>query len=538
MTNQFVLKSSPKIFKNYKSEFPAQTILRCKKALAGLGIDLKKLKYEEGKIGKDFLIYGRQLTYNNHYIASGKGTTRQLCEASAYSETVERIPVGLSPLTPYLNLEIDLEKGSFLPGFFYKNRGNSLNAIDVKSFLKYFPLLDLQKEEEEMTKYWVDAFSLTENKYKKVPHLLIKRISGSNGCAAGNTLEEAIVQAFCEVCERYSLIEHILQRIPAPTIDPNSIKDKNIQKAIELFNSMNIDVEIKDLTLGNKIPVMGVLFTNQNLAHEKNTLKKKMFYKTLHAGSHFDPNQAIMRCFVEEWQVANPNIHSFMYHPEFNIVDNYFSHKEKMEILNRLEKDYVPLISTNRSFENFNFLDKCSPTIPLDAISNYDTADFLEEIKTIKDISKKNGWETLIIDYSVPEIPLKIVRAVTPSISDILRYAYPGQEKITDFPKKKRALLLEDFLSNKKVEAKELISAAENELAVSGSLSKTKTDIKELISAAENELIEKIITPYSALRFLKYSLIEILAILKKSYLVLGNRKKHQRIDNLLEHYSN
>ena len=276
---------------------------------------------------------------------------------------------------------------------------------------------------------------------------------------------------------------------------------------------MNIDVEIKDLTLGNKIPVMGILFTNQNLAHEKNTLKKKMFYRTLHAGSHLDLNQAIMRCFTEEWQLANLNIHYFMYHPEFNIVDAYFSQNEKMKIIHKLRGDYAPLISTNRSFGNFNFLNKHSPTISLNALSSYDTADFLEDIKIIKDISKKNGWETLIMNYSIPELPLKIVRVVIPSISDILRYNYPNQEKITEFPKKREALLLDDFLLNK------------------------GADVKKLVSAAENALVEKIITPYPTLQFLKYSPFELLNILKSSYLRLDDQKKYHRIDDLCRHYS-
>jgi len=535
MSNKLLLKSSPKIFKNYKSKHPAQTILAIKKSLKKLGIDLNNLKYSGGKIGEDFSIYSGEIVYKGQYIAAGKGISNQLSEASAYAETAERIPHNMSPLNSQINRQIDL-KGTEFRGYSHGAEEKIKNAVGITDFFKHFPVFNVEEiKKGDSSKDWIDAFSLTDNKYKKVPHVLIREISGSNGCAAGNTLEEAISQAFCEVCERYSLIEHVTKKLSAPTVDPATIKDKNIHKAIDLFNSMNIDVEIKDLTLGNKVPVMGVLFTNQNLAHEEDTLKKKIFHKTLHAGSHLDLNLAIMRCFVEEWQTSDRIIQTFMYHREINIIDKYFSQNEKQKIISNFKKDFNPLMVFNRSMEDFDFIDEHSPQIPFKNLSSYSTTDFLKDIEIIKDISKNNSWDTMIIDYSIPELPLRIIRAVIPSISDTLKFYYKKTDKI---PYKRQGLpSLKFFSLNKKIDIKELISSAKKTYSFKNFLLNKNLNAKELIPIAERELIENVITPYPKVRTLEYSPFEILTVLKSSYFILGNREKGQKVDNLLRFYS-
>jgi len=512
MANHFKLKSSPKVYKNYKSDFPSRTILRAEKAFKKLGIRLNKLKYEWNKIGEEkILIYSGRLLYNNQYVSSGKGINYQLSKASAYSELIERIPVDLSSLTSCINLGIDIKKGSFLPGYSYGSQEEMDNTIDIKEFFTHFPLLNFKKyKKNDLFEHWVDAYSLTEDKYKKVPHLLIRRISGSNGCASGNTLEEAISQAFFEICERHSLIEHLLRKESIPTVDQNSIKNKTIHRAIELFNSMNIDVEIKDLTLGNKLPVMGVLFTNQNLAHEKNTLRKKLFFKTLIVGSHPDLNQALLRCFTEKIQLNIADIQTLMYHKELYILDQYFSKKEKEKIIEDFEKEiYSPLFSTGRSFDSFDYLNKFSPLISFGELLGHQTTDFLEDIKIIKDISEKNNWETLIIDYSVSELPLKVVRVIVPSVSDVLRFKYSPKTTYF-FDEKNKTPLPEVFVKSNKSKG---------------------INIEKLTSVLENHLAQNIIWPRPQEN--SFSPQKILFLLSAVYLLKKEYKKSRHILKLL-----
>jgi len=469
MAASFQLKPSPKIYKNYKSAFPSQTILSIKEALRKIGIESNKLKHDWGKINLgNFSVYTGQIFYNNRYVCSGKGISYQLLEASAYGELIERIPLNISPLVPCINLGIDIERGSYLRGYISESPERVKNNVDIGKFFSHFPLMNIKKfKQNDLCKYWVDAFSLTAEKYKKVPHLLISAIAGSNGCAAGNTPEEAISQAFCEICERCSLTEHILRKQSVPTIDPGSIEDKTIRQAIELFNSMNVDVEIKDFTLGNKLPVMGVLFTNQNLAHEKDNLKKRLFFKTLTVGSHLDLNQALLRCFTERMQIDTCDVQNLMYHREFDILKNYFPEKAKRKIMEDLIKRefYHPLVTSWRSFDSFDYLNRSSPVISFENLLSHRTADFLEDIEIIKNISKKNHWETMIIDYSIPELPLRVVRAVVPSVSDLLRLRCPSKGNPFLFCNQKKTLSPDTIFENKKGDIKQLIPVLENYLA-------------------------------------------------------------------------
>ena len=470
MNLNFKLHSSPKIFKNYKSEHPSRTLSRIEKALKKIGLRMNKFKYKWDKISwENFSICSGQIIYNDKkYISSGKGVNYLLSKVSGYSELIERIPINLSPLVSDINLGIDIEKCSYLPGYSYGNQKKIKDAADIKKFFTYFPLIDVEElKKMDISKYWINAFSLTENKYKKIPHLLIRQISTSNGCASGNTLEEAISQAFCEVCERYSLTEHILKKQSVPTVDPDSIKDKNVHRAINLFNSMNVGVEIKDFTLGNRLPVIGVLFTNQNLAYEKDTLRKKLFFRTLNIGSHPDLNQAILRCFTERVQMDAGDAQNLMYHRELDLLDQYFSQREKRKIIEDSfeNESYRPLFTLGRSFDNFDYLNQFSPLVSFENLLSYQTTDFLEDVEIIENISRKNNWETFIIDYSIPELPLKVVRVVIPSVSDLLRNKYSPETTDTDFfYGKESSISLDTFLGEKKEDIEKLTNILENYL--------------------------------------------------------------------------
>jgi len=512
-----IFKASPKIFANYKSAAPTQTVRNIQKALEKTGISSDKLKYAGGKIGAGFSIYGGHVHYGQQYVAAGKGTTLQLSKASALAETIERIPTNFSPLIPYLKLSADLETGSTFNGYTRGEEKNIPNGIKIKSLFTHFPSINIAEiKQRGISQHWIDALSLIDNKYKKVPHVLIRDTIGSNGLAAGNTLEEAVSQAFCEVCERHSLIDHVLKRMPAPTVDIKTIKDKAVLGAIEIFNSLNISVKIKDLTMGNRFPTMGVLFTNHNLDHEKSTIKKKLFHKTLHAGSHLDLNQAILRCLVEEWQGGGFNPMVIMYHREFDLIDKYFSNKEKLKIISERKKNLLSLVVSGRSFDDYSQMDENEPEIPFSSLESYNTTDFLDDIEIIKKFSKKNSWEPLMVDYTIREFPLKIVRIIVPeTVDDLYRCRYLSfPEKLKNFPDQKDPPLLKEYLRN------------ENK------------NTKELITVAESNLIEGIINPTPKRQiFSEHSPVEMLNIIKNSYLELGDGMKCKQIEELVNSLS-
>jgi len=503
--------SSPKVFKNYKSAYPKGTIANAKKFLKDMGLNLE---YEQKKLKKNNCeLYFGNLWYNSSIISSGKGTTNELSCASTYCEILERLLNGISKLSPFLT-----EKQKEI---FKKQKEKIDKKIDIKEFLQNFPEVDLNKlKKHNIFKNWKNAHSLCEEKNISVPDLFISNISRSNGCAAGNTLEEAISQAFCEICERYSTIEHIINKKSAPTVKKQTIKNKKIQNFIALFESLNFKIEIKDLSFGNRVPVMGIIFTNRNLVNEEANLRKQVYYKTLAVGSHFDLEEAITRCFIEQIQFyndfkdfqnpgcLNPDFHTTRGKaPTINVLKQYFTKEETKKIIQTFNqtKRYIPLVMKWRSFTDFDFLK--GENISFGDLQSKETKDFLEEIELIKNISLKNNWRTLILDYSVDKCPIKVVRVVIPSISDLLRYKY---KRINDIDK-----LTVNILQ----------SEEEN-------ITKKNNMNNKIFHFLELALVENLL-PYPPYRLLNVSPIRIMENLFKMSLILKKTRKYNILKNIL-----
>ncbi len=101
------LKSSPKIFENYKCDYPENTIKNIEKGFEKLGL---KLRYEEieCRFTSNFSSYSGNLFLEDFgFKTTGKGLSPQLAKASAYAEMVERVSAGF---VIFYRLNSDIEK--------------------------------------------------------------------------------------------------------------------------------------------------------------------------------------------------------------------------------------------------------------------------------------------------------------------------------------------------------------------------------------------------------------------------------------------
>ncbi len=410
--------SSPKTYKNYKSKNPRETIRGAKNFLKKIRL---KVSCRVSKVEKNgFVVYSSRITCfdsegNENYLASGKGVTKNLCLASGYAELIERLLSNYVVATNFVKVP------------FKKLKKRESNKVDVKYFLDSFKITNPQKENF----IWVEALSILENEKVAIPYYFLKLISNTNGLAAGNTIEEAFYQAFCEVCERYSNIEHLIKKIPSNTVDKKTIKNKKILRFIEFFEDFNFEVEIKDMTLGGRVPVMGVLFINNNLKNETRVVKD-IYYKTLVVGSHFNLEEAIIRCFLEEVQGVMCNMNMlekpgrlFYGYKEneydVDIFKEYYTDEDHLKILKILKRDFHSESFINqRSLENFDYMEKGN-VISFSELKSVETKDFLEDVELIKEVIKKNKWQAFIVDHSIKECDLRVIRLFIPSVSDCLR---------------------------------------------------------------------------------------------------------------------
>lgn len=107
---------------------------------------------------------------------------------------------------------------------------------------------------------------LTSEEIIYIPYNIFYMLVGSNGMAAGNTIEEAIFQGTCELYERYSAALIYYNRLTPPTIPHEFVKEKapTFYNIIVDIENMGFRVVVKDFSINGQIPSIGVLLIKDN----------------------------------------------------------------------------------------------------------------------------------------------------------------------------------------------------------------------------------------------------------------------------------
>ncbi len=423
------LQNSPKIYNNSKSDYPENTVKRIKEGFNEIGL---QICYDEKNVSiQDFdIVLGHAFINELGWGQYGKATSKQLAMAGAYAELVERYSTGFIefkiPLPKNPSIFQDLlhvvESRSFLRGYLKTDDHDSINVLNVNKFF----VKDICQEtynlfkNEGLLNTLVDAYSFKTSKYEKIPTFLIDLNSTTNGLASGNTYEEAITQASFEIFERYAIIKIMTEKLLCPTIDQSSIKNHEIQKSISLLKSLNIEPIIKDMSLGNVVPVVGVLFINKNLEFEKNKLKKDRDYKRISVGSHFKLEEAIIRCFTEHLQMLildKKGLHDKDKKTPSSLDILYDTWTKKMQKKYAgLDNEYKYFLRDYDYYGDYSFLEK-GEKISIKKIHFPINNDFYDDVNTIIEICEKNNWELFIIDFTNKVLQFPTVRVIMSPIS-------------------------------------------------------------------------------------------------------------------------
>ncbi|MCD6295403.1 MAG: YcaO-like family protein [Deltaproteobacteria bacterium] len=403
-------------FQNYirnacgKCDFPNNTVHRIKKGLRELGLETEYAPFQAG----DDLYWGRVWIDSIKIVCEGKGVTPRLSEASAYAELTERLSAGM--FYPVFEEQVRFN----IPALYSRDAKRFLNFEWMRGYVNaHQNELDnpLRIEEllvnethlskgnissvinSEMCRHWVDGFSLVKQKNVKVPVNFVNYIHGSNGMAAGNSIEEAMVQAACEVFERYVQIRVIRPEKEIPTIDRESVKNPFIQQLIKFYEKQNISVLIKDLSFDGILPVIGVLYINHNLSPDR------LEHKVLIPGASLNLTEGLTRCFTEGIQgrttLKKPR-------PDF---DKAVVHKEKVD-------DYYMLMRCGISLKDISFLEKGTTT----PFKEKKCKDIFQEIDEIKKICRHLGTDLIVLNHTHPILNFPVVRIVVPGVSDFLPF--------------------------------------------------------------------------------------------------------------------
>ena len=383
---------------------PSETIARLE-AFVGSQYDFW---IHEETVGPD-LYWAAMFIEGMEFRTMGKGSNPECARAGALAEGAEWLAA---------------RAVGDLPGYAWGREGDFANAIPIRQFLPHIatatPPLLRRIEDLEAAGHWVDAFSLTKNATVKVPLEYVRIISGPNGRASGNTLEEALIHAANEVFERRAHIAVLRNRLVVPTIDETSIAHPVVRRQMKFLRERGIDFVVKDLSFGGVLPCVGVYFRDQNIPPDF------QFHHFFKIGASFDREEALGRCFTEYTQGRKAG--------EF-LDANSPRYPEKLRQL--LDHDFRRIGTLGNDCDNFmsafmfgmvpyrsaDFLLE-GPVVPFDPGTRH--ADCLGDIDEAKRTIAALGLDFLAIDLTDPAIGFPVVQVVVPSYSDDLPYHAPS----------------------------------------------------------------------------------------------------------------
>lgn len=280
-------------FKKYtygqeKACFPSETIERALKKLSQAEVPILKetLRIDHlDRIGIPVYMckVNEEITRDLEVEGSfGKGVTLEQALASSLMELVER----------FSNFSF-LKNKDFLITSYQRLYDKS---ISIETLL--MPLNEVFRETKfiedlkEVELRWTEVYDLERVQKVLFPLHWFYRIYGTTGWAAGNTLEEAVLQSLCEIIERHCISVIMEEKLTVPSIDVSSINDPLAKELLDKVVRTGIKLFVKDFSLDLGIPTVGVI--GYDPFAPVSTLK---IYGA--AGTHLNPKIALIRALTE-----------------------------------------------------------------------------------------------------------------------------------------------------------------------------------------------------------------------------------------------
>mmetsp|Transcript_3131 Transcript_3131/g.1841 ORF Transcript_3131/g.1841 Transcript_3131/m.1841 type:complete len:575 (+) Transcript_3131:7107-8831(+) len=282
---------------------PEETIIRLKEKLKLLDLDIlsytKRIDNGRLDIPVYFSVCGRDASaLIGTKKQMGKGATPAQSKASAIMELVERFSF----------FSFRENKDNFLKKKYINIRENKVPfEIIAASVNDDSAELEITKKIfEQLPLKWTKAFNLTKQKEVLIPFDWFFSINEFNGTAAGNCVEETLLQGICEIVERHTSSIISRNQIKVPGIRVSSAKDKMVIEMLQKYKNAGINLYISDFTLDMGIPTIGVF------AYDPSTFPKKSELVWT-AGTTTSPEKALSRALTEVAQLSG----------DFNTGSNY-----------------------------------------------------------------------------------------------------------------------------------------------------------------------------------------------------------------------
>ncbi len=346
-------------------------------------------------------------------VYNGKGATQLDAKTSAIMEAVERFSAAL-PLSPaavasYSELQTE-----------------GRLALDPRTFnFQLHPQYDLA-----MPISWVKGQDLMNDEPVLVPLFLAGyyalfhevpcyALATSNGLASGNSLEEAIYHALCELIERddWTMADLVCNRLSRaisagrlgprasgpsaawlqelhPNIDLDTLPVR-ARSLVNQFQQVGLRVELKDLTSATGIPSI--------LANVFEDIAPTFSQGHMGLGTHPDAEVAVTRAISEVAQSRVVDINALR--EDINLpnvkVPKYLYHVQRSGRVNREAWPYKRSLNSVR----------------LEDMPSHPSEDVMEDVRLMLDRLRSRGLaQAIVVDLSPPGIPASVVRLIVPGL--------------------------------------------------------------------------------------------------------------------------
>ena len=228
-------------------------------------------------------------------------------------------------------------------------------------------------------------------------------VADSNGCAAGNTLEEAILQGFFELVERDAFAVWWYNRLRVPEVDLDSFDDQYLAEARDYYRVLNRDLWVLDVSGDFEIPAFVALSRRTDRKAED------IIYG---AGAHMDPHIALLRAVCE--------LNQFL---------NWVQGTGPGGAGYQVDDPQCLAWWRHATIENQPYLVPAPDASPRGKSSYTDaeTDDLRDDLERCRTLVEAKGMEFLVLDQTRPDIGMPVVRVIVPGMRHYWARLAPGR---------------------------------------------------------------------------------------------------------------
>ena len=261
---------------------------------------------------------------------------------------------------------------------------------------------------------WTPVWSLTNETHRYLPtalcffgyaraHGIDFATADSNGCAAGRSIEEAIVQGFLELVERDAVALWWYNRASRPAVELGDFGEPYLEQVRDYYATIDRELWVLDITSDLGIATFAAV--SRRVGHEREDI-------TLGFGAHLDPRIAILRAVTELNQ----------------ILPAVYDGSQRHDLDASFDPNTLGWWKT-ATLDNQPYL-RPGAKLPTRRRADYDdlsTDDVRSDIARCVGLAAERGLETLVLDQSRPDTGLAVVKVIVPGLRHFWSRFGPGR---------------------------------------------------------------------------------------------------------------